>query len=105
MNEGNMKEKRKINQLLQKAADSGIIEAGEIALKHGANVNSADRFGLTPLHVAVINNDSIMLEFLIKNGADPEKENISGESPLDWAKKDKKDSLLEKMLNKQESAK
>ena len=55
------------------------FEAAELLLKKGANVNSADSFGLAPLHLAVCceNVDLSFIEHLIEKGADVNLKNTS----------------------------
>ena len=55
------------------------FEAAELLLKKGANVNSADSFGLAPLHLAVCCKDVDLsfIEHLIEKGADVNLKNTS----------------------------
>jgi len=51
-------------------------------LKRGININARNQYGLTPLHVAVTNDDKAMIEFLLKNGADIDAPDQDGWTPL-----------------------
>jgi ankyrin repeat protein len=55
------------------------FEAAELLLKKGANANSADSFGLAPLHMAVCCKDVNLsfIEYLIEKGADVNFKNTS----------------------------
>ena len=55
------------------------FEAVELLLKKGANANSADSFGLAPLHLAVCckDVDPSLIEHLIEKGADVNLKNTS----------------------------
>src|SRR5688572_28373388 len=48
----------------------------------GANVNAANRYGITPLSVACQNGSAAMVESLLERGADPNASLRGGESPL-----------------------
>lgn len=48
-------------------------------------VGLVDGSGNTPLHTAIRNKDSNLVELLIERGALPDAKNITGESPLDLA--------------------
>jgi ankyrin repeat protein len=54
-------------------------EAAELLLKKGANANSAESFGLAPLHLAVCCKDADLsfIEHLIQKGADVNFKNTS----------------------------
>jgi len=54
-------------------------------IKHGANPNTPDSFGDTPLHNAVLYNEVEVVKLLIAVGADHNKKNNSGKTPLDIA--------------------
>jgi len=51
-------------------------------LKRGININARNQYGLTPLHVAVTNDDKAMIEFLLKNGAHIDAPDQDGWTPL-----------------------
>ena len=64
---------------LWSATNNCKFEAAELLLKKGANVNSADSFGLAPLHLAVCCKDVDLsfIEHLIEKGADVNLKNTS----------------------------
>jgi uncharacterized protein len=55
---------------LHKAAIWGDIEAAQVLLENGADINAAGEDGDTPLHRAVAGQHPKMVEFLISRGAD-----------------------------------
>lgn len=57
----------------------------EILMLRGADVNRKDRWGNTPLHLAVINQNHEAIHSLMKNGSDPHLTNLYGKSALDKA--------------------
>jgi hypothetical protein len=65
-----------------------VIEKGNLsdinkAIKDGANVNEADRFGWTPLHLAAYNGSLEIVKLLVVNGADINTKTYIGErTPL-----------------------
>ena len=66
-------------------ANYGYIGIAKSLLTAGANVNSKDEYGDTPLHNAVQKNKYEMVLLLLKNGADIHAENERGETPLELA--------------------
>ena len=56
-----------------------------ILLNAGADPNIILSNGLTILHCAVIASDTENIKQLLDSGADPNKPNKFGESPLSWA--------------------
>ena len=64
------------------AARSGAIEAAEVLLKAGANVNQTTRYGWSPLLAATQNQNYQMAKFLIEHGADVNLANKGGWTPL-----------------------
>ena len=68
------------------AVAGGYIQAVEEHLAAGADVNSKDWYGYTPLHIAAARNSPIEIaELLLANGADVNTKYKDGETPLDWA--------------------
>lgn len=51
----------------------------------GIDPTTANQYGMTPLHFAVMNKDVKMALMLVKNGADPHFQNNVGQSPLSLA--------------------
>ncbi len=56
-----------------------------LLLKNGAKLESQDKDGNTPLHIAVINNHRVLVRQLLARGADVRAINNAGKSPLDLA--------------------
>lgn len=64
------------------AARSGAMEAAQVLLDSGANVNQTTRYGWSPLLAATQNNNLLMGKFLIEHGADVNLANKGGWTPL-----------------------
>jgi hypothetical protein len=63
-------------------AQAAIVE---YLIAAGANPNSADKSGVTPLHRAVRTRCAAAVRALLANGADPRRKNKSGSMPLHLA--------------------
>jgi ankyrin repeat protein len=70
------------------AAQQGSVEAARLLLEAGADVDAVNVYGNTPLFVAVLNShgEGKLIELLRAWGADPVKENASGQSPVALAR-------------------
>jgi ankyrin repeat protein len=55
------------------------------ALRDGGDVNVKDRDGRTPLHMACVNGDVLLMEALLARGADPHLKDNEGISALKYA--------------------
>lgn len=64
------------------AATKESIEALEILVQAGADINKADQSLETPLHYAVKNNDALAVKYLLEQGATVNTKNKYGETPL-----------------------
>jgi ankyrin repeat protein len=73
---------------LHLAAQQGNVAVARVLLEQGATVDVVNKFGNTPLFVAVFNSrgGGEMIRLLRAAGADPRKENISGQTPLGLAR-------------------
>src|ERR1700720_1225487 len=58
---------------LQNMAKIGDLDQIKLLMQSGSNVNSADNRGRTPLYVAAIGGKSNVVDYLLNNGADPNK--------------------------------
>ena len=70
------------------AAQEGSVEVAGELLRRGAEVDTTNKFGNTPLWVAVFNSrgQGELITVLRGHGADPNRQNNSGISPLSLAK-------------------
>jgi len=57
--------------LINSAAHGGNIDLVKLCLKLGQSIDSQDRLGWTPLHIAAFENNLDLARFLIKKGASP----------------------------------
>ena len=78
-----LKEKAPVNALatdgttaLHWAVRSDDMETTTLLLQAGANVRLADRYGITPLRLAAETGNAVMIEVLLKAGADPDRKSV-----------------------------
>ncbi|XP_047449081.1 ankyrin repeat and SOCS box protein 6 isoform X2 [Mugil cephalus] len=76
-----------ISYALFKVAERGLVDAAQILLRYGADLNFEDPVSYyNPLHIAVLRNRPNMVRLLVGHGADVEKrDRIHESSPLDLA--------------------
>ncbi len=74
----------KINALVH-ACKNGHETCVEVLLANGANIESKDASGFTPLHLACLNGHKACVDALLANGANTEVRNEKGVIPLHLA--------------------
>jgi ankyrin repeat protein len=63
-----------------------FLEAVELCLAHGADVNAVNSMGITALIGAVNRGSDDIIELLVKKGARLDVKDQQGRTPLVWAK-------------------
>ncbi|RLB42843.1 MAG: hypothetical protein DRH12_04585 [Deltaproteobacteria bacterium] len=85
-----------VNQLMNERPS---FETLDVLLEHGANINfqitKGPNTGATPLMFAIMANNTEMVEYLLKHGADPYIRDSTGNSAIDYAKKENNMELIE----------
>ncbi|MEV6873032.1 ankyrin repeat domain-containing protein [Amycolatopsis sp. NPDC051128] len=73
---------------LHLAAQQGNLAVAEVLLEAGAIVDAVNKYGNTPLFVAVYNSvgQGDVIQLLRRHGADPCKINRSGQTPVGLAR-------------------
>jgi ankyrin repeat protein len=73
---------------LHRALELENYEIAELLIKSGAELNTVDDNGITPLQMAIMNvrDDRKYVKMLLDYGADPTAADASGQSVLDWVK-------------------
>jgi ankyrin repeat protein len=80
------------------AAQIGWVEGAQALLASRANVDIPNSRGQTPLILAVQNRDVVMTRLLLSKGANPNRNDLSGYSALDYAKRDPRAGVILKTL-------
>jgi multidrug efflux pump subunit AcrA (membrane-fusion protein) len=81
------------NRAMIEATATGNVKAIKKAIANGADVNVKAVGGGTLLFIAAHEGHREVAELLIAEGADVNETNGSGETPLNWAKKETADLL------------
>ncbi|OAY42537.1 ADP-ribosylation factor GTPase-activating protein AGD3 isoform X2 [Manihot esculenta] len=71
--------------LLHLACETADIGMLELLLQYGANINSTDLRGQTPLHRCILRGRATFAKLLLSRGADPRAVNGEGKTPLELA--------------------
>jgi ankyrin repeat protein len=66
--------------------------------KHKAKIDAQNKESYTPLHFAAMNNNSALVELLLKNKANVNVQNKEGNTPLHFAVKNKNTALVNLLL-------
>ncbi|XP_041379594.1 serine/threonine-protein phosphatase 6 regulatory ankyrin repeat subunit C-like, partial [Gigantopelta aegis] len=74
------------NKKLLTAAENGNLEEVRLALSEGANIDTQDKDGGTPLHFASQRGHVDTIRYLISQGADTTIKNKRGHTPMDKVK-------------------
>jgi ankyrin repeat protein len=77
-----------------------IVAVAELMVKYGADINYCDTFGLTALLTAASHDVMPMVEYLLKNGADPHlgRTMARGHNALYWAVKNENLEMVKMLL-------
>lgn len=62
----------------------GNIECVEVLINNGADVNKQSKTYLTPLHLAVHQEDLELITLLLENGADKSIVDLDGKTASEW---------------------
>lgn len=79
--------KEALNELLHAAVKARSLDAVEVALREGADINSKDKNGMTVLHEAAAKGYLIIVGFLIEANANVKAITKEGETAADLARK------------------
>ena len=91
--------KDKDGQELHAAAKTGCIEIIKLLLSQGFDIDSRDRFGLTPLMWTALNGHEGAFQMLLQKGADPSLKYNSGRSLLHFAASGENTSIINELLS------
>jgi ankyrin repeat protein len=85
--------------MLLEAAYNGRLEVVKKMLEKGEDINQRNRYGQTPLYLAVLNGKEEVVEYLLEEGADYNIARDNGDTPLMCAVKHQNCDVLEKLLD------
>jgi ankyrin repeat protein len=90
--------KLKPDAALHRAASTGDLKGVQTAIEAGANPNSLDDYGRTPLHCAASAGQSTVIRALVAAGANTENASRSGFTPLMLAANTGEVAVLEALI-------
>lgn len=67
---------------LSEEEEEQALEAVKAVLEMGANVNAANKSGITALHCAAMNGSNRIVQFLVEKGANLDAQDKTGQTPL-----------------------
>lgn len=73
------------DEKLLDSVQKGDLNAMKYLLKKGANPNIQDNDGMTPLHYAVLDSKTEMVQILMQKNANPNIQNNEGATPFHYA--------------------
>lgn len=86
--------------ILHDMAQKGFIDKAELLIKYGADINAIDEeYQSTPLGMAARWGQTEMVEYLLKQGADPNLSGAAWSTPIEWARK-KGHNKIEQILGR-----
>lgn len=85
---------------LHVAAGGGSVDLVENLIKHGANVNLANKKGQTPLHIAAISNKAFIISLLLKKSAKIDAADKEGNTPLMLAASENRKEAVKLLVEK-----
>jgi len=86
-------------ELLEDIVYMNDLEAFEAVFENGGNVNLQNKYGWTPLHIAIRRDRRDMVEYLLTHGADINKQDGVGWTPLMESIMDDKPELCRRLLD------
>src|ERR1700735_5288780 len=67
---------------LHRAVREGDLAAVQVLIKGGADVNAANRYGVTPMSIAAIDGNPRIIGSLLTAGVDPNSASAGGETAV-----------------------
>jgi len=86
--------------ILHYAIQLDFKELTDYAIQCGANINQADEYGFTPLHMAVYHDNLPIIKLLVKHRASMKLEDANGNNPYKLAVKLKRYEIINYFLMK-----
>ena len=81
----------------RQAAADGNVKTVKSGLSSGVDINNQDpKNGYTALHLASSNDHKAIVKLLVENGAEINKPNLRGQTPLDLSSTESTDRFLRK---------
>jgi len=87
-----------LNRLFLDSVQLGYSNIINAFLDNGADVNTRNRDGESPLHLAILLHRTSLVELLLNNGADINATTCEGISPLHWAAVNNRSEIVELLI-------
>ena len=83
------------NTALHAATERNQIEMAELLIDVGADLDSENRNGMTPLMIAARQGNAVLVKALLAKGANARKTDFTGRDALSWAQESRRPAVVQ----------
>ena len=83
------------NTALHAATERNQIEMAELLIDLGADLNSENKNGMTPLMIAARHGNATLVKALLAKGANARKTDFTGRDAVSWAQESRRPAVVQ----------